>query len=476
MACFIFLPVVLELLSGNRWNVDRTIDIAYSLKYYGQSITGFISPFSSGFWSYKGYCAIALIAVLCLFSIRNQYKELKIGFLILTAILFIPAGGYILNGFSYVSNRWIWGYSFLVAFILTSMIPELLRLSKKRLYYIALMSIVYIVFYCISSLKNEKLGFGPGIVFIAFLVLLVVSYQFRIHGKYGINGTAGIRIILLGLISINIFINAQSFYSPTKGNYIEEFHESGTALKKMEKNSAKAVQEIDDSGFYRYEENTYKNEINYNTALQTKLNSINYYFSLSNGNISKYLIDLNMNIKNSYKYSNLDGRAILGALANVKYFICREGDESYLPYGYTELINSYTNKKGETYHAYENKYVLPLGFTYSNTISENEYRKLSAIEKQQALMQAIVLEKAEDRGSSQILRFIDKNIDYKMELEKGVKLDGNAFHVTSEDAQVMLSFSGQKECENYLSIKNLNFKNKKGKGRKEREKRKMKPI
>ena len=77
-------------------------------------------------------------------------------------------------------------------------------------------------------------------------------------------------------------------------------------------------------------------------------------------------------------------------LACVKYFICRDGYESYLPYGYTKLVNSYKTKKGELYHAYENKYVLPLGYTYSNSISYNEYQTLTAIEKQQAMMSHVI--------------------------------------------------------------------------------------
>ena len=73
-------------------------------------------------------------------------------------------------------------------------------------------------------------------------------------------------------------------------------------------------------------------------------------------------------------------------------------------------------------------------------------------------MQAVVLEETENSVSSQALQFTDKNMDYEMKLGKGVKLKGNTFHVNSKDAEVILSFSGQEKCENYLNIINLYFK------------------
>ena len=458
MACIIFLPVVLELISGNRWKVDRSVNITYSRTYYFNFITGFISPRSIGFWNVMGYCTLSLIAVLCLFSIKKRYKELKINFLVFTAILLIPAGGYVLNGFSYVSNRWVWGYGFLIAFILTSMIPELLHLSSKRLRAIVLMSAVYIMtFFYLNRMKKGIISIG--IMFIAFIILLIANNQLRKKGEDRNKiGTVGIRILLMGFICINIIINAQGFYSPKGRNYINHFQNKGTSLNILQKNAAKVVQEIDDSGFYRYEVNKYEGKYNSNTSLQTKLNSTDYYFSVANGYVSQYLLDLNVNISNSYYYTGLNARAMPGTLACVKYFICRDGYESYLPYGYTKLVNSYKTKKGELYHAYENKYVLPLGYTYSNSISYNEYQTLTAIEKQQAMMQAVVLEETENSVSSHALQFTDKNMDYEMKFGKGVKLKGNTFHVNSKDAEVTLSFSGQEKCENYLNIINLYFK------------------
>ena len=43
---------------------------------------------------------------------RRRDRWLRAMFAVLTLLLLIPAGGLFLNGFSYVSNRWIYGYAF----------------------------------------------------------------------------------------------------------------------------------------------------------------------------------------------------------------------------------------------------------------------------------------------------------------------------------------------------------------------------
>ena len=90
-------------------------------------------------------------------------------------------------------------------------------------------------------------------------------------------------------------------------------------------------------------------------------------------------------------YNNLDGRTILDRLASVKYFVVKKGKESDLPYGYSRLSGE-AEKNGKTYLAYADEDALPLGYTYDSWISREDYDKMTVTEKQQALLQGVVLD------------------------------------------------------------------------------------
>ena len=69
-------------------------------------------------WGVAGYSAVAMAGVFVIFSKKKKYTGLKLGFVLLNLFLLIPFAGHVLNGFSYVSNRWIWAYGMLIAYIL----------------------------------------------------------------------------------------------------------------------------------------------------------------------------------------------------------------------------------------------------------------------------------------------------------------------------------------------------------------------
>ena len=73
--------------------------------------------------TYCGISAVAILAVMILFSRRRQNTVLKAAWLVFLAMLMTPWAGKILNGFSYMQNRWVWALAMLEAFILTRSAP-----------------------------------------------------------------------------------------------------------------------------------------------------------------------------------------------------------------------------------------------------------------------------------------------------------------------------------------------------------------
>ena len=98
-----------------------------------------------------------------------------------------------------------------------------------------------------------------------------------------------------------------------------------------------------------------------------------------------------MNTPWEQHYENLDGRSILDRLASVRYFVIQDEDYPYIPYGY-RVQSKVIQKGGHTYRAFQKEDALPFGYTYDSFISEDAFQKLSVTDKQEALLQGVVLE------------------------------------------------------------------------------------
>jgi uncharacterized membrane protein YfhO len=188
------------------------------------------------------------------------------------------------------------------------------------------------------------------------------------------------KIVVLALIIFNIILQAGYFYSPRYGNYVNQFTGLMEAYDILSGYPSRAVKEVNDKSFYRFDEHI--SNVIRNHSVTNKENSTSSYFSLSNPVIYDFFInDIDLFVTTSNNYIRLDNRAIICALAGIKYFVVNSGAEQYLPYGFDRLVHTSGNNL-----VYENANFLPFGFTYSNFITETEYKNLSAIEKQQALL------------------------------------------------------------------------------------------
>ena len=183
--------------------------------------------------------------------------------------------------------------------------------------------------------------------------------------------------------------------------------------KKLQAGPDKAIRSMDDSAVTRYDQ--YKTGSYVNTAMYMGTNSTSYYFSVANGNISRFFDEMYLNTPWDYHYSSLDGRSILDRLASVKYFAIKKSGYGYLPYGYDS--EAAVTKK---YRIYEDEDSLPIGYTYDSWIPREKYEKLSVTEKQQALLQGAVLE--DSSLSETDLTFDDKKADFTLEAGKGCKI------------------------------------------------------
>ena len=115
------------------------------------------------------------------------------------------------------------------------------------------------------------------------------------------------------------------------------------------------------------------------------------YNSVINKGMVKYHKDLDsIGISAVHRIYSFDNRTALEALANVRYYMIRKEFTQNLPYGFSKY-KDYSTETNE-YTIYKNDYPLSIGYTYDKYIDNEEYEKLSAIEKQQVMLEAAVLD------------------------------------------------------------------------------------
>lgn len=146
-------------------------------------------------------------------------------------------------------------------------------------------------------------------------------------------------MIVIVLIA-SILLNVSYQYSYEK-DYLSEFEAKGEALEALQSGPDKEIKALADSSTTRYDQ--YKTGSYVNSAMYMGTNSTSYYFSVANGNISRFFNEMYMNTPWDYHYSSLDGRTILDRLAAVKYFAIKNNGYAYLPYGYDSEVSSAKN-------------------------------------------------------------------------------------------------------------------------------------
>ena len=442
LAAVILLPVILPVFGTGRFQAENYVPVLYDRIYYEKYLTCLIGE-NMIQWGVAGYTAVAMTGVFVLFQ-NEKNTALKWGFVLLNIFLLLPFAGHVLNGFSYVSNRWIWAYGMMIAYIFVKTYPEFPQLDRteKRGVFLLLMIYCCLALYPEVARTERNMSAMILLVFSTAVILLYGSIFVRKR-----NLCMMISVLLTAGIVFNIYYQ----YSYEK-NYLSEFTDRGMAMEKLEAGTDLAVLDTDDNSVFRYDQ---MDALSYdNSSMQMGTNNTAYYFSVASSSIGSFFDEMYLNTPWEQHYENLDGRTILDRLASVKYFVTKNGEYRYLPYGYYWLTGS-AEKNGKIYEAFENKDALPLGYTYDAFISREKYDKMSVTEKQQALLQGIVAEECPLPEAEP--EFLDQEIPYEIKKGKGCSLKDGKIKVTKEGAEMELLFDGLENSETYLIAEGLDY-------------------
>lgn len=454
LSAFLFLPTIISYFNNGRTSVNYENSLFLrSIKYYIEFIPRWISQ-GLEYGEATGYIPLALICVIILFSIRKrELKHLKIIFVVFTFFLLIPFFGYVFNGFSYVTDRWIFGYSFIVAFIVAECIPYLLEpyYVERIKPLLAIVSIGLSLFCIINSdLYTTTFLAGAGVLGISCFVILFLLPYFKAK-KFGKEISYGMIILL---IFFSIWVNGDTRFSVNKEDYVSEYLDKGTAEYTLTNSPASAAIALDSSSdFYRIDETQYI----MNTQVAQHFKGVAFYTSLLDSKISEFhrLLGVsNATHGQTFNFKGVDRRAFLEALLNVRYY-ATVADDSQIPYGFENISTDQTYSEGKA--VYKNTYEMPFGITYDSYMTYSEFEKLSVTERQQALLQSIVVDDKIMGFEEKAPEYTDEKIDYSITCDDGIEISDNSIYVEDTNSVLTLNFNGLEDSETYLWIKGINM-------------------
>lgn len=451
ISAVILLPVALAFLSDARSGSDLTYAFLYGWDYYEQIFDQFLSLEYSSSWTYLGYVPAALLCVFLLFLKKKRLPELKIAFAVLTLMLLLPAAGSAMNGFSYVANRWAFGYSFLIALILVLIWPELFRLSACEKAGVLLLTLVYVALLLIfpeSGSADAFAGLALLLLTLAASSLMPSLLSFLPHHAQA-RLTQGTVILLM---AFSICANAISYDRLSADSYMSRFTERGQGLDELEHTSSAMMSVFyqNSSDFFRFAQALTPLR---NSSLNYDINTIEYYWSLSNGRITQFFDELALPIEErAFKYDDVDNRAALHALSAVRYYVSEDPNSS-LPWSFSGT--QAREYQGDVYYVSETAETLPLGYTYDGYITKEQYLSMSYIERQQALAQGLVCETAPEAQQAAQVSFADTSLPYELSYSSGLYELNGKFYAAEDGAQITLNFSAPAGCETYLLIEGM---------------------
>ena len=133
MAGVIFSQAMLMFSHDMRMStVDQPFHWLYPTAYYS-ALPGVTLAFGKNtYWLRMGYTPLVIVSVFMLFLQKKKNYLLKTLFITGVVIILLPIGGRILNGMSYMTNRWSWAFALLCSYILVTVFNNKIGGVERR--------------------------------------------------------------------------------------------------------------------------------------------------------------------------------------------------------------------------------------------------------------------------------------------------------------------------------------------------------
>lgn len=481
MGCVVLVPVCFGFLGDARMSAKNAIHLFYPLSYYS-ALPGLFIAEGDSYWMCMGYAAPVVLAVILLFLRRGRGRILKVCFLVSTVMMLFPVFGQVLNGLSYMCNRWSWAFALLCAYILAEMWPDLMDLGLKDSVRLACGLTFYFCVCMLLEYSRTTKAFVSITIALLFLFLVFPFGQKEGERECWREGKqiAALFLVVAGIGCISFFKNAS-----TADHYAREAKSAEEAVGQLMLNDSAAVANIADKEvFYRYSGRGLVS----NAGLLAGISSMNYYWTNTNPYVSGFRSDMELSEPVVHFVTDYDDRPGLLTLGSVLYYVVPAGDNAPAPYGFAQVdtvnVKADAMEKEKTrlreeldveelseaqakviedmtalrYKVYQNENPLPIGYTYGSVMDEDEWMMLSPIGKEEAMLQAVLLEGYEGQLPVGRASYTDRVLEHTVELNgNGITMEGDTFFVTAPNSTATIRFKGLEKSGTFFRIRGLRF-------------------
>ncbi len=375
LAAPVLLPCLSSMLQSERLMAVEQDLLRYSEAYYTHYAAGLLSVYEYSYFYVALSGPILVCALFALTAPRGQFREEKLAGAVLFLFTLVPFFGSMFNGFSYVTNRWIWAFIAGICFCAARGFCQLGRLSPKQL---GLTGGLLVLLTALSLVPQPvestwlQLAFLWGTYLLALLYALgrkkaLARWQPRVTALLT---AAGILVTGCGLFWPGDTENFTGYMSRTQANVkrlgpVEPIFERVVEDKNCRTDSSPSQP--------------------YNRALLSGHGTMSAYFSMIDSGTTQFQGAMYYNRSCGQQYQGPRWQSMLMSLLGVGYYAVEAGRTDELPYGFRTLA---AEEGG--YAIYKNDYALPLVTLYDGVASPEEADSPFAL--QQLMLQAAVTE------------------------------------------------------------------------------------
>lgn len=408
--------------------------------------------FTPGYWLKIGTVPLALFGAVFLFT-RKERRDLRAVFVVLTAFCVIPLAGFVLGGFSTLTNRWSYIYTVLAGYLIAYAIDESGRLGKRDLLAAFFVAAYYVLLVCFDN----RMHFTSMIFDMAFVVCTLAVLLFLNLKKVSVPPAFGkTALVLVTLLAVAI--NGMMYNGLTKENGKPRIN--STQYNSAELNAHTSLRDLGQVAepvgtgiFYRSTDLVGTGDTNCFSMINGHYDPCTFTSTLAGG-----IVDYNTMMGNisatTVRVYDYNFRTYPNELASVRYLgTTSKNHLDQVPYGYRKI---YETKDGLP--LYENQYPLPLGYTYDTVLGESEAEKLPVARRQEATMLAAIVpdEDAEDSVLPSVSADTAGGTAHRLDAEitcDGVSMGEDTLDVQKDGATIKLSFQGEPNAETYIVYK-----------------------
>lgn len=393
LSMILLLPVIIAFMGNARSSsgVNYFSIFLYQRKYYQSLILQSIGFHLPGRGTSLNFIALAYCGGIVLLLKKSKERfPYKASLILGVVFTLFPIFAYVLHAFSYPMNRWHFAFAFIIGAVLMEVYEDLLNLTLLQKIGIVLGIIFYYMAYKRYAEGALDVKYAAIILILTAIVLFVVN-EIPFMSKFHLN-----HLLLLGLACFSVSFAGFGHYSTRLSTVIDSyvsFDEAYDLLGEQEDSLFRSAN-IKVNQLDRVDA---MNEPVPNWGIIRNIPTTSNYYSITDKNVSDSLENLGLNqYQYKFKFKKLDMREGLLNLYHTKYIIINKLNGAKIPNGY-KLI-----KSDDTHSLYENKNIVPFGYTYNTYVTEKDFEKANAVQREQTMTQNAVISDTSDIASASL--------------------------------------------------------------------------